>query len=177
MIVLATLSVLFAIGMPAFGRLLHDIHIRGSAEGLRAALQTARVEAVTRNALVRLSIGDATGRPVWSLGCVNVTARCPQTISAHGTGTGADIRWGAALANAGIAFSVALNAGHQMPASLTFNAFGMAPGVSQGEDAVRIDVMHAENTDAKRLVVVISPGGAVRLCDPAASDQSPMHCA
>ena len=77
MVVLSVLSILLAVGMPAFGRLLHDIEIRGSAEGLRAGLQTARTEAVTRNARVRISINHSDGKPTWRLGCVLVHDRVP----------------------------------------------------------------------------------------------------
>ena len=56
MIVLSVLSILFAVGMPAFGRLLHDIDIRGSAEGLRAGLQKARAEAEALLARARTDI-------------------------------------------------------------------------------------------------------------------------
>lgn len=176
MIVLAVLGILFAVGMPAFGRLLHDIEIRGSAESLRAALQTARTEAVTRNALVRISFDEVSGQPAWTLGCVHVSTRCPETISAYRSQPEVKIRWGVAHADDAIALTVALDAGNRLPSGVTFNALGAAPGVSSGVDASRIDVLHLANDQARRLVLTIAAAGAVRLCDPSADSDSTFRC-
>lgn len=176
MIVLSVLSILFAVGMPAFGRFLQDIEIRGSAEGLRAALQTARTEAVTRNALVRISFNDKAGKPAWTLGCVHVSARCPEAITTYSAATDTQIRWGSARADDLIQLDAALEAGHQMPASVTFNAFGAAPGVASGTDALRIDITHSTNKEARRLLLMIAAAGTVRLCDPSAASDSVLRC-
>ena len=176
MIVLSALSILFAVGMPAFGRLLHDIEIRGSAEGLRAGLQKARAEAVTRNALVRISFTNVSGRPAWTLGCVRSNLRCPSTISSYSANAETLIRWGAARSNDQIALSTALAPGNRMPSGVTFNALGTAPGVESNADASRIDVTHAINEEAKRLVLMITAAGAIRLCDPSADSGSVLRC-
>ena len=176
MIVLSALSILFAVGMPAFGRLLHDIDIRGSAEGLRAGLQKARTEAITRNALVRISFSNLSGRPAWTLGCVRSSLRCPETISSYSANADTLIRWGAARSNDQIALSTALAPGNRMPSGVTFNALGTAPGVESNADASRIDVTHAINEEAKRLVLMITAAGAIRLCDPSADSGSVLRC-
>ena len=176
MIVLSVLSILFALGMPAFGRLLQDIEIRGSAEGLRAALQTARTEAVTRNSLVRISLIDQSGKPAWTLGCVHASARCPEAITTYSAAADTKIRWGASSVDDLIQLDVALAAGHQMPAGVTFNALGAAPGVVSGADASRIDVIHLVSNEAKRLVLMIAAAGTVRLCDPSAASDSVLRC-
>jgi prepilin-type N-terminal cleavage/methylation domain-containing protein len=176
MIVLSVLSILFAVGLPAFGRLLHDIEIRGNAEGLRAALQTARTEAVTRNALVRISFNDVSGQPAWTLGCVHASARCPGTISAYRASAEVKVRWGAAHADDEIAPTAALTAGNRLPSGVTFNALGAAPGVSSGVDASRIDVLHSANDQARRLILTIAGAGTVRLCDPSAGSDSTFRC-
>ncbi len=176
MIVLSALSILFAVGMPAFGRLLHDIEIRGSAEGLRAGLQKARAEAVTRNALVRISFTNVSGRPAWTLGCVRSNLRCPSTISSYSANADTLIRWGAARSNDQIALSTALVPGHRLPSGVTFNALGAAPGVESNADVSRIDVTHAINEEAKRLVLMITAAGAIRLCDPSADSGSVLRC-
>jgi type IV fimbrial biogenesis protein FimT len=176
MIVLSVLSILFAVGMPAFGRLLHDIEIRGSAEGLRAGLQKARTEAVTRNALVRISFSDVSGRPAWTLGCVSSSLRCPATISSYSANADTQIRWGAARSDDQIAVSTALAAGNRLPSGVTFNALGAAPGVESNADASRIDVTHAINEQARRLVLMITAAGAVKMCDPSAASDSVLRC-
>ena len=176
MIVLSVLSILFAVGMPAFGRLLHDIEIRGSAEGLRAGLQKARTEAVTRNALVRISFSNVSGRPGWTLGCVSSSLRCPATISSYSANADTQIRWGAARSDDQIAVSTALAAGNRLPSGVTFNALGAAPGVESNADASRIDVTHAINEQARRLVLMITAAGAVKMCDPSADSDSVLRC-
>jgi type IV fimbrial biogenesis protein FimT len=176
MIVLSVLSILFAVGMPAFGRLLHDIEIRGSAEGLRAGLQKARTEAVTRNALVRISFSDVSGRPAWTLGCVSSSLRCPATISSYSANADTQIRWGTARSDDQIAVSTALAAGNRLPSGVTFNALGAAPGVESNADASRIDVTHAINEQARRLVLMITAAGAVKMCDPSAASDSVLRC-
>lgn len=176
MIVLSVLSILFAVGMPAFGRLLHDIEIRGNAEGLRAGLQKARTEAVTRNALVRISLSNVSGIPAWTLGCVHAGARCPATISSYSANTDTKIRWGAARWADQTALSTALTPGNRLPSGVTFNALGKAPSVESNADVSRIDVTHAINAQARRLVLMITAAGAIRLCDPSAASGSVLRC-
>ncbi len=176
MIVLSVLSILFAVGMPAFGRLLHDVDIRSSAEGLRAGLQKARTEAVTRNALIRISFSDVSGRPAWTLGCVSSSLRCPATISSYSVNADTQIRWGAARSDDQIALNTALAAGNRLPSGITFNALGTAPGVEGNADVSRIDVTHAINEQARRLVLMITAAGAIRLCDPSTASDSVLRC-
>lgn len=176
MVVLSVLSILFAVGMPALGPLLHDIEIRGSAEGLRAALQTARTEAITRNAMIRISFADASGKPAWTMGCVNTNARCPRKISSYSAQPDTQMRWGAALANDGIPVNVALAAGDRLPSGVTFNALGAAPGVASSTDISRLDVIHSVNAHARRLVLLIAAAGTVRLCDPAVTADTGLRC-
>lgn len=174
--VLSVLSILFAVGMPAFGRLLQDIEIRGGAEGLRAALQMARTEAVTRNALVRISFNDLSGRPAWTIGCVHASAHCPGAISHYRSQPEVKTRLGIARSGDAIALTSALTAGNRLPSGVTFNALGAAPGVSSGVDASRIDVLHLANDKARRLVLTIAAAGTIRLCDPSADGDSTFRC-
>lgn len=176
MIVLSVLSILFAVGMPAFGLFLQDIEIRGSADALRAALQTARTEAVTRNALVRISFDDASGKPAWALGCVHASPHCPAILTTYRSQPEIKIRWGAAHAEDSTALTEALAAGNRLPSGVTFNAMGASPGVSSGADVLRIDVFHLANQKAKRLVLMIAPAGTVRLCDPSSDNDAALRC-
>ncbi|MEO0314002.1 MAG: hypothetical protein RI928_458 [Pseudomonadota bacterium] len=176
MVALSVLGILFAVGIPAFGRLLQDIEIRGSAEGLRAAVQTARTEAITRNTLIRFSLADVSGQPTWTMGCVHASARCPQRISAYSARADTKIRWGAAHSNDSVSLDVALVAGNRLPSGVTFNALGAAPGVATSTDASRIDVIHSVNTQARRLVLMIAAAGTVRLCDPSAASDAALRC-
>jgi len=53
---------------------------------------------------------------------------------------------------------------------------GAAPGVESNTDASRIDVTHAINEKARRLVLMITAAGAIRLCDPSADNGSVLRC-
>lgn len=176
MIVLSVLGILFSLGLPAFGRFLHDIEIRGSAEALRAALQKARTEAITRNALVRISFDDVSGRPAWSIGCVHASVHCPEAISTYRSQPEVSTRWGAAHSEDSFALTDTVTAGNRLPSGVTLNALGTAPGVSAGVDVSRIDVLHSANDQARRLVLLIAAAGTVRLCDPSADPDSTFRC-
>lgn len=63
-------------------------------------------------------------------------------------------------------YSVALAPGANLPGSITFNAFGRAS--NPGTDLRRIDVRNTlvSAADERRLVIIVSLGGQVRMCDP-----------
>ncbi len=176
LVVLAVSAVVLATGAPALGRWVRDLEVRSSAGALLSALQAARIEAVTRNADVRLALGDAQGRIGWRLSCVRVTTDCPDTIRRQPVDGSSRIRWGAAALAAMPAFSTALAAGTGLPGQVGFDAVGAAPDIAAGTGLARIDVIHADSTDARRLIVQVAAQGMARLCDPAAADGHPEHC-
>ncbi len=176
MTVLTVSSILLAFGAPAAGQWLRDVEVRSSAGALLAALQSARAEAVARNAPVRLRLVDAQGRPGWDVGCVQVTARCPATIRRQPVSAATDVRWGASLPVNMPALTAAIAAGAGLPAGITFDALGAAAAVGSGTDIARVDVTHARDDGARRLVILIAAQGMVRLCDPVAATNRPERC-
>ena len=62
--------------------------------------------------------------------------------------------------------TVALTAGAALPGNLDFFPLGDAPHIATGTDIARIDVLHARDTEVRRLVVRIDGAGNVRICDP-----------
>ncbi len=176
LIVVAVSAMVMAAGAPAFGRWVRDLEVRSSAGALLAALQAARTEAVTRNADVRLALGDVQGRTGWVLSCVRVSAQCPATIRRQPVSIGGRVRWGAASATVMPGFDAVLAAGAGLPGNVGFDAVGAAPSVAAGTDIARIDVTHADSTVARRLVVLVSGLGRVRVCDPAVDSGHPEHC-
>ncbi len=175
LVVLAVSAVVLATGAPALGRWVRDLEVRSSASVLLSALQAARTEAVTRNADVRLALGDAQGRIGWRLSCVRVTPNCPDTIRRLPVDGSSRVRWGGASA-AMPGFDSALAAGAGLPGRVGFDAVGAAPAVAAGTDLARIDITHADDAAARRLVVLVAAQGMVRLCDPAAVAGTPEHC-
>jgi type IV fimbrial biogenesis protein FimT len=176
LIVLAVSAIVLAAGVPAFGRWVRDLEIRRSAAALSAALQIARAEAVARNAEVRLSLSDAAGRTGWLLSCVRVSSQCPDTLRRQTIGNEGGVRWGASLPTTMPGFGTALTAGTGLPARISFNALGAAPDIAAGTAVARIDVTHADDPQARRLIVQIAAQGVVRVCDPAAATGRPERC-
>lgn len=176
MVALSVAAIVLAVGTPAAGQWLRDVEIRSSAGALLAALQSARAEAIVRNAPVRLTLVDALGRPGWEVGCVRVSARCPATIRRQPVSAATGVRWGASLPAGLPALSAAITAGSALPAGVTFDALGAAPAAGTGADIARIDVTHARREGARRLVILIAAQGMVRLCDPQAGAGRPERC-
>lgn len=176
MTVLAVSSIVLAFGAPAVGQWLRDVEIRSSASALLAGLQSARAEAIARNAPVRLRLVDALGRPGWEVGCVQVSMRCPTTIRRQPVSTATDVRWGASLPATMPALTAAIAGGMGLPAGVTFDALGAATAIGSGTDIARIDVTHARGEGARRLVILIAAQGMVRLCDPLAATNRPERC-
>jgi type IV fimbrial biogenesis protein FimT len=179
MITLSIATVVMGIGVPAIGGWMRDAEVRATAEALRAGLQLARLEAVQRNTVVRFSLTNPGGLATWTLGCVSPTAQCPAVIrqsAAGDTGRGARIGVATSVSSTTAAttaaasnLSEALEGGSGLPAGVSFDSAGRVPLNNLGSDIVRIDITHARNANAQRLVVRIGGAGLVSLCDPAAS--------
>lgn len=160
-------------GLPAFTLWIQNTQTRTAAESVLNGLQIARTEAVRRNALVRFNLTNASGQVAWSIGCVTVTADCPATIQSRLAGEGTlNARVGISTAEipsptpSGY-FGTALAAGAALPAGVSFDGVGRAPSANVGTDITRIDVTNSAASNARRLVITVGTGGALRMCDPA----------
>ncbi len=172
MIALSVAAIVLSLGVPAFADWVRRAEVRSAAEGLSAALQQARAEAVQRNATVTLTLTSSAGLPSWSIGCLRVNARCPAIIRQQAAAANTQARVGAATANDGALAAVvpldkALIAGAHLPASVSFNAMGALAQQAVASDITRLDFTHAGRTAARRMVILIGSGGMIRLCDPA----------
>lgn len=174
---LAILAVLFSFAAPSFSGWIQNLQVRTAADSIQSGLQLARTEAIRRNNLVRFKLTDAGGAPNWEVGCVNSDADCPATIQSYSSAEGAsNAQVGISKAAVG-AFATAIAGGTSLPAGVTFNGLGRVPTGNVGADIVRADITHRTNDTARRLVIVVSTGGAIRLCDPALSLASnPQGC-
>ncbi|MEQ1487676.1 MAG: GspH/FimT family pseudopilin [Methylotenera sp.] len=163
MVGIAIIAILATLATPSYNAWVQNTRIRTTAESIQNGLQVARAEAVKRNTQVQFVLGN---NSEWTLGCVNVTADCPDPIQSHATGEGssADI-------------TVAEN-----PAGKTiiFNSLGaieVAPAhFSQVDVDVSTSVLPA--ADSRQLRVTLGVGGNVRICDPALSSTGtdPRRC-
>ncbi len=176
MTVLSVSSIVLMLALPAMGNWLRDIEVRSSAGTLMAALQSARAEAIARNADVRLQLVDKLGRPGWKVSCVNASASCPGELRGQPPATATGARWGASMSPALPPLDTAIAAGEGLPAGITFDPLGSAPAVAAGTDPARIDITNANDASARRLVILIAAHGRVHLCDPLAATGRPERC-
>ena len=157
MIALLILSIVLAKGLPTLLDYISNDRIRSAAEEMRSGLESARMEAIRRNTTVNF-VPDATG---WSviLPAVGTTpdevliARTPKHSEAALTAT-------------------------PSLASVGFNGSGRlaAPGDFSVDIAQSGDACQAAGGNARCLRVTVSPGGMVRMCDPALPADAPQGC-
>lgn len=172
---ISLVALLLSFAMPSYQQWIQNLQIRTAAESIQNGLQLARTEAIRRNAAVSLTLTSATRVSDWTVGCVAATADCLASIQSRNGGEGsANARIGTDIAGAAFATAITTVAA---PA-ITFNSFGRVSSPVLGGNNFRIDVTNAVLASARRLSVVVSPGGQIRLCDPALSLASnPQGCA
>ena len=158
MIALLILSLVVARGLPAIMDYIRNDRIRAVAEEMRSGLQSARLEAIRRNTTVEF-VPNATG---WSVVLPAIGMTPAQTLMERAPRSSEASALLAAASNATIAFN------------------GSGRLASPGDFSV--DVSPTTGTcavaggDARCLRVTASPGGMIRLCDPAQPSTHPLSC-
>lgn len=176
LLTLTIMAIVLALGVPATARWVRDIEVRSSAESLKSALQLARSEAVSRNTRVHIQLGNDTGHPGWLITCVYASTLCPSALNNHPPEVTSLIRWGAeVITNAGKT-STALKPGLNLPGGVDFYPLGDARQIAYGTDLARIDIIHARDSTARRLIIRIDGAGNIRLCDPALNAKNAEAC-
>lgn len=181
MIAIAILGVLLVMGAPAFSTWIQSSQVRTAAQSIADGLQLARAEAVHRNAPVRFSLTSAAGLVDWEV-CSTAATPCPtaniiqRRSNTEGTPNARVGVYEDGDGNNPAAYTTVVAAGNELPTHVTFNGLGRT--VSDGsDDTVRIDVTNAANANARRLIVLISsPGGQTRMCDPGLPSTDPQGC-
>lgn len=187
LITVAIVGILLAAGIPAFTNWIQSTQVRTAAESMQSGLQLARAEAVRSNALVRFTLTDATGLTAWTVttGCVifPVTAACPTVIQSRSANEGsvnarAGISIAAPPAPIGTYYATPIAAGTGMTGveGVTFNGLGRIPAANIATDIKRIDLSNAVDTTARALIIVVTTGGQIRMCDPALSNTDAQGC-
>lgn len=184
MIAVAVLGILVAIGMPSFATFIRNSQVRTSAENMQSGLHLARAEALRRNARVsfwmvtNLTAGCAlsgTGNS-WVVSMANPAGKCqvassetvaPQTVQSR---SGNDATGPVTLNATG--------AGNVASSCVTFNGFGQVEDTCTGGGTPITKVeFTAATAGTKSLQVRVTPGGAVRMCNPATTNtDDPTHC-
>lgn len=165
MIGLAIFAFLLSLAAPSYQLWIQNTQIRTAAESIQNALHLARVEAISRNAPVQLQLTNASGLVEWNVGCVTPQAQdCPAIIQSRSSAESTNnVRIG--VGTTATAFGAPITSA--AVTNIGFSALGrlttpLAAGVS-----LRIDFRHPTMTNTRRLVVLVSSGGRIRLCDPA----------
>lgn len=166
MVAVALFALLFTFAYPSYTSYIQNAQIRTAAESMVNGLQLARAEAIRRNVNAQFQLlntsngGAVTGGTDWSVKAA--TAPAPTTFDQQvqtrlENSSSSNARVGVANATG----STAANPGAGLPAAILFTGMGRLNSAT----AVRqIDITGVSG--ARRLAIVLSPGGDVRLCDP-----------
>jgi type IV fimbrial biogenesis protein FimT len=182
-ITLAVLGLLIVMGLPDMAAWLQNTQVRTAAESVYSGLQLARAEAVRRNAKVRFRLTSTAGAGLsdWSVHASDdggATFAVPvQTRSSVQGSTNA--RVGVSDTPTTPAYTVAIGSGTNLPASVVFTPVGRAEAEPGVQRITRVDVTSAALAAAemRRLVLVVTLGGQVRMCDPQhALSSNPTGC-
>lgn len=173
MIVVAILSICFAIALPELRSVLNNSQIRSYADELLAGLQLARAEAIRSNAPVTITLaGNANNNAGW---VITDNAVPPITIDQR------SLNEGTSLVNLVVQQPVPA----ADPMVMTFNGLGqmIVPAAQPVQILVRSAVAGSCITDApagpnRCLNLRIAIGGRIQLCDPnpALSMNNPQRC-
>ncbi len=163
LIAVAIIGVIMALGIPAFTTWIQNTQIRTASETIIAGLQTARNEAIRRNASIQFKL-DAPGTTQWRVNFKSDPDANPlMTRVAEEGSPNATI-----LVTPGDADTV------------TFSALGRV--VDNADASPPISTIEIDNpsitvtADRRKLQIVIPVGGAIRMCDPKVLAPDPRAC-
>lgn len=184
LVALAIFGFAMVAAMPSIRDWIQDMAVRSAGEALKAGLERARIEALRRNATVGFwLVSDAAktltndcvlsdAGPSWVVSGANPESACASAVSTTVAPRLAD-RWSASQTARG-ATLVTLTTGGGTGNRVQFDSIGQ---VIVGDEQVRrIDISH-ESGEGRVLRILVEPGGAVRLCEPAVvSATDPRRC-
>ncbi|MEO8297440.1 MAG: GspH/FimT family pseudopilin [Burkholderiales bacterium] len=186
MVTLAILGLLLAATMPSINTWIRNTQIRGAAEALQTGLSKARNEAVRRNTRVFFSfVSDAnagsctlsSSNASWIVSLQSPEGQCNATAS-ETTAPRIIERW--AQGESSTSVTMTMKAADCTSAASTtqaaFNGFGRLDTAAVAPLRCLV-IDHASGTGNRTLRLVLSPAGAVRMCDPAVTDATdPRKC-
>jgi type IV fimbrial biogenesis protein FimT len=191
MVAIALLAFLLVLALPTFTQMSHNMKLRASAEALSNGLQTARSEALRVNRRVEFVLTD-TDPDAANVAGANVTTTGPNWLVRVDMGAGAynfvEGRSGregqaqdeSAALNAQVAAVVPINPAATPAVTadvVTFTSIGRAELAANATFDITNPAGGACRTAGgdepmRCLRVVVTPGGQVRMCDPAVADKS-----
>lgn len=170
MIGIVILSLLLSFALPGFGVWIQNSQIRTSAESIQNGLNLARAEAVRRNVLVSFVFTNTAPAAadvntiVAAVDGINWMVRLFEVNGVYAAGDFIQSRAGAdGTPNVAVATTLA---------TITFNSLGRVTPTPAAD--IVIDVTNASGT--RPLDVVVTPGGQIRMCDPALPATNVQSC-
>lgn len=178
LVAMAVLGLLLVSALPSYSEFIRNSQIRSVGQSIETGLQMARAEAVRSNAQVQFRLPGTLAGTAAAGGTDWVVLRAQDaTPTVFDQQVNARIEPNASsLARVGVATATggaAAAPGAGLPATITFTGLGRLSGATS---ARQIDITGPAGS--RRLAVQLSPGGDVRLCDPALSRATdPQGCA
>lgn len=180
-VTVAIIGLLMALAAPSAATWIQNTQLRNAADSVLNGIQLARVEAIKRNQVVAFQVTDAAST-AWQV-CLfdvitnNCSAAAGAQLASRGPSEGSpNARLGADLAPGDTA--VALVPGDNVPGTMAFDTFGRL-ATTNPNNLMRVDVRNPQIDPAleRRLVILVSIGGQVRMCDPKLSKAvNPQGC-
>jgi len=192
-----TMTVMILLLLAAFPSMtdwLRNTRVRNAAESVQTGLQRARTEAVRRNQNVTFwlvagsdernvdnscALSSASGS--WVISLNNPAGNCaaapsltddPMIVETHAAGDGAaGVTVAATAADSSAASCVRFNGFGQVVDASTLPADNCRPPTQ----LTTVDLTHA-SSGARRLRVMVSAGGGVRMCDRDVASTDPRAC-
>jgi type IV fimbrial biogenesis protein FimT len=161
---LGIIALLLGLGLPSFRTYLQNTQTRAAAESILNGLQTTRNESIRRNRTYEFTIHDATA---WDI--------CPPDTDVYPCPSNVLMKREASESSAN-ALSNVLPAGAD---TVAFNGLGrVIPNANGSASLTTINVYNPQVTgaQARPMRILVLPGGAMRLCDPAVASGDPRAC-
>lgn len=182
-VVVAILGLLLAVGFPSFQTWLRSVQVRNAAESLQNGLQFARMEALRRNERVSFWMVSSASVKLLDNSCLRSAAGASWVVSRDNPASACGEDYSETMApriiqkKAGGEGSPevvvgAVDTGGAPTSCITFNGFGRIEttcadaAVSQPLARIAFASTQAD-AGVRNLEVRVSPGGLIRMCDPA----------
>ena len=182
MITLTIIAMLMVLVAPSSAIWIQNTRLRTAASSISAGLQLARIEAMKRNTLVRFQMTDS-NTAAWQVciydpvadACSAAAGSVLQTVSSSEAALNVTLGTDTALSNT----ATPIGSGINVPSSTTFDSFGRLAATAPS-NVMRVDVRNTTlaTPDERRMVILVSLGGQVLMCDPKLSKATnPQGCA
>lgn len=174
MIAVAIMAILLALAVPGFQTFVRNAQVRSAAEAMLAGMNLARTEALRRNTRVSFwtvtdlsaSCARSASGASWVISLDDPAGRCNSAVSETVAPRLIQSRSGTdGSSNVSIR---ALSSAAASVSCMTFNGFGgLESDCASGSDPIANVVFASPN--ARTLELQVTSGGAIRMCDQAAS--------